>query len=94
MVGEEQERRGGPEFLALEQHGGVWPEKEQGGESATAARARELLQAEATDGVGDLIVILKEANELFRLQTPGRLSTTSFLPTVILTLIEKTALER
>src|SRR5580704_6413939 len=63
VVGEEEERARGGEFLTLKQHGRAGREKHQSCDGAKFARRSQPITALAIRGVGYLIVILDEGDQ-------------------------------
>src|SRR5947209_1791895 len=65
VIGEIEKRAGGCELLSLKEHGCSGCEQHQGGHSSVATGAGLLVNALASCGVCDLIVILNEGHEFF-----------------------------
>src|SRR4051794_38190354 len=86
MIGEEQERAGCCEFLALKQHRSPGREQEQGGDCFEAARSRHAMKAVSASGIGKLIVILDVIHKLRRSHPPRRSAATLRLPLITLPL--------
>lgn len=88
VVGKEDERAGGTELLALEEHRGARPEQREGGHGAVPPRARELSHAAPATRVGHLIVVLDEGDERGGPNAPRGGTAILSLPGVSLALVE------
>src|SRR5262245_10246651 len=88
MVGKEQKRCAGPEFLALEQNGRSWSEQQQGGHRPVASRMRQLMDSLAADRVRNLVVVFNECHECPRRKITRGRAAMLFLPPTPLPLVE------
>src|SRR5919108_4018897 len=94
MVGEIEKGARGGELLALEEHWRPWRQQHQSSHRPVAAGAGQLVAAQATAGVRDLVVILDESHKRRRLQPPCRGATALLLPLVPLSLVKVAPFQR
>jgi hypothetical protein len=94
MVGEVQERRRGCELLPLEKHRSTRAEEHDGGDRPVSPWRGELAAAQPGGRIGDLVVVLDEADEYVRGDPERRGAAPLLLPRVALPLVEIAVLER
>jgi len=69
---EEEEGRGGAEFLALKEHRRAGDEQQEGGHGTEPARGSQFIQAIAAGRVGELVVVLDVVDETGGRDADGR----------------------
>ena len=86
VVGKEKERRRCCEFLALKKHGSARRQQRERRQGFITARARELVNALTSGGIGDLVVILQKHHEPCPAAHRAKQFPAALLPFVMLSL--------